>query len=211
MDSLPGHALFDAMHFRYRSLEAYFSSKLRPSDWRTFVTLALEVEQDVHGGAAGAVDDAFYAPLFAYMKAVKAPAEAVAAISYSYALASWDWRRALAAGDTLMRAYEATSEWVPVDLLRDGMIVAQLRLGDPIGARRSATALAHRARDPESLRSMMLESYLVAAEREIATALLQRPAASLPRPGVVAPGAAAAVSGVPRRAPSPRTASGRTP
>ena len=211
VDSLPGNAVFEGMHFRHRSLEAYFTSKLRPSDWHSFVNLALEVERDVHGGAAGAADDAFYMPLLAYMKAAKAPPAAVAAISYSYALASWDWRRALAAGDTLVRAYEESTEWVPVDLLRDGMVVAQLRLGDPIGARRSATALARQTRDRESLRSMMLESYLVAAEGESATALRQ-PAAKPPGagPAPMVPGAAA-VSAAPRRGPAPRTASARTP
>jgi hypothetical protein len=213
MDSLPPNPVFDAMHFRHRSLQAYFSSKLAPSNWRHFVNLALEVERDVHGGAAGVAADAFYTPLFAYMKSVKAPPAAVAAISYSHALASWDWRRALAAGDTLMRAYEDSTEWVPVDFLRDGMVVAQLRLGDPIGARRSATALARHARDNESLRSMMLESYLVAAERESATALNEPSTiapAIAPRGGPLASGTRP-VSAAPAAAPAPRTATGRTP
>jgi predicted membrane-bound spermidine synthase len=212
MDTLPKNPVFDVMHFRQRSLEAYFASKLAPSDWYHFVTLALDVERDVHGGAAGVADESFYGPLFSYMKAVKAPAGAVAAISYSYALAKWDWHRALAAGDTLMRQYSDTTEWVPVDFLRDGLIVAQLRLGDPIGARRISNALARRARSSESLRSMMLESYLVAAERESATALRSptatAPIASAPRqPAAVA----GPVSAVPLPAPARRTATVRIP
>ena len=212
-DSLPPNPAFDAMHFRHRSLQAYFASRLAPSNWRYFVNLALEVERDVHGGAAGVVDDAFYTPLFAYMKAAKAPAEAVAAISYSYALASWDWRRAIAAGDTLMRASAGATEWIPVDFLRDGLIVAHLRLGDVIAARRVANALGRNARDPESLRSMLLDSYLAAAEESSATALREVPSSAGATPAPLAPQRVGptALSAVPIPSGAPRTGSGRTP
>jgi hypothetical protein len=173
---------FDAMHFRYRSLQTYFAAKMAPSDWRHFVNFALEVERDVHGGAAGTADEAFYGPLLAYMKAAKAPPEAIAAIGFNRALASWDWRRVRATGDTLMNVYPAPG-WIPIDLLNDGMVVASLRLGDPVGARRAAKTLApYVARDARSLRSQLLEAYLLEAERAGATASRQ-PAPAIPALG----------------------------
>jgi predicted membrane-bound spermidine synthase len=208
-DSVAPNPVFDAMYFRYRSLEAYFASRIAPSNWRHFVNLALEVERDVHGAAAGDADEQFYSALFAYMTAAKAPPVAVAAISYSHALASWDWKRALTSGDTLTRAHIAGEDWVPVDFLRDGLIVASLRLGDPAGARRNSSALAAHARDPETLRSMMLESYLVDAER--AGAMAMRPPAGAPSASRHGTADVAAASGAPLRVPAPQKASGRTP
>jgi hypothetical protein len=160
-------------------------------------------------------DDAFYAPLLAYMMAVRAPSEAIAAITYSRALASWDWPRVIVAGDTLTRAYLTGVDWVPADMLRDGVVVAQLRLGDPIAARRTAAMLARfSARDPESLRSMLLESYLVAEEQARATAMRQpRSSVPLPAPGQRSGEAApkGRVSVATPAAVERRTASGRTP
>ena len=211
LDSLPKNSTFEAMRFRHGTLHAIFASRLPPSDWRSFVHLALEVERDVHGGAAGVANERFYESLFAYMKAAKAPPAAVTAINYSYALASWDWRRALSAGDTLAQLYIGGVDWVPIDFLRDGLVVSQLRLGDPIGARRSAGVLGrHTARDPQALRSLMLESYIIAAEQESALALRVVEPPSLRRRDEIA--AKPRVSDASSREPAPpRRESRRTP
>jgi hypothetical protein len=211
MDSLPKNATFEAIRFRHRTLEAFFASGIAPSNWRSFVHLALDVERDVHGGAAGVANESFYESLFAYMRAAKAPPAAVAAINYTYALASWDWRRALSAGDTLAQLYIGGIDWVPIDFLRDGLVVAQLRLGDPIGARRTAGALAsYSGRDPQALRSLMLESYIIAAEEASALALRPVTPRETGTRDALAPKASVSDAGS-REPAQPRTGSGRIP
>jgi hypothetical protein len=173
MDTLPPSQWFDGMRFRQRAFETVLAAGRPPTDWQSFVRLALEVERDIHGGAAGVAYEPFYAPLFAYMKTANAPPEAVAAISFSYALASWDWPRAVSAGDTVARSHVKRVEWIPIDMLRDGLIVAYLRMGDPLGARRASTALArYTRRRPTHLRSLLLESWVESAETVVTTAAL---------------------------------------
>jgi hypothetical protein len=157
--------------------------------WRNFIDLAREVESDLHGGTAGVVDEAFYRQLDQYLRVAKAPAEAVAAIRFSHAMASWDWEALLAPGEVLARALRAGADWVSPDVLRDALVVANLRLGDPLAARRVHDELGRFSRRPrQALRSLLLESYVIAAEAAMATAAAQPGASPTgPRGGSPAP------------------------
>ena len=180
-DTLPESPVYTEMRFRQSTLEAFYASNAPPVSWPSFIELALGVENDVHGGTAGVADEKFYESLYRYLRVAKAPPEAVAAIGYAHAIASWDWEGMLAPGETLFHALEAGSQWVSPDLLRDGLVVAKLRLGDPLAARQAYDDLAkYSRRQRQALRSLLLESYVVAAEAAMATAASRPPDALLP-------------------------------
>jgi predicted membrane-bound spermidine synthase len=214
LDSLPRNAMYEMAVFRARGLESFYASRLAPGNWELFIKTALEAERDLHLGTAGVADERFYRPLFEYLRVVKAPAEAVAAINYAHALAIWDFERARQAGDTLVTALQGGREWMSVDFLRDGLVVANLRVGDPAGARRILDGLRARStRPPTSLRSLLLEAYVVTAEDAAATAMQEAPvnprALGEPRPRV-GPVAAERVSeGVQRQDSASPAAGGR--
>ena len=188
LDSLPRNASFEVATFRTRGLESFYAARIAPGDWETFIRMALDAERDLHLGTGGVADERFYTPLFAYLRAVKAPAEAVAAVSYTYALATWDFERARQAGDTLVKALIAgTGDWVSADFLREGMVTANLRLGDPVGARRVLEDLRRfSARSTQSLRALLLDAYVATSEAATATAMRQAPSG---QPTLAAPAA----------------------
>jgi predicted membrane-bound spermidine synthase len=185
LDSLPRNPSFEVAMFRARGLQSFYTSRLAPGDWETFIRMALDAERDLHLGTGGVADERFYQPLFDYLRATKAPAEAVAAVTYSYALATWDFEKARIAGDTLVKALIAgKGDWVPVDFLRDGLVAANLRVGDAVRARRALEDLrTYSVRPPQSLRGMLLEAYVLNAEAATATAM-RRPVPGQPPVGV---------------------------
>jgi predicted membrane-bound spermidine synthase len=181
LDSLPRNTSYEVAAFRARGLESFYATRLGPGDWNLFIRMALESERDFHVGTSGVADERFYRSLFEYLRVARAPSEAVAAIAYAYALATWDFERARQAGDTLVAALKAGREWVPADVLRDGLVTANLRVGDPAGARRALEELRRfSTRSAESLRSLLLEAYVVTAEDASATAMHGPPVNPLP-------------------------------
>ena len=153
--------------FRQTMLAALLGSGRPAPDWRIFTTHVLDAERDVHGGTAGTVDEEFYRPVYAYMRAHAAPAEAVASVDFVRAVGSWDWPTAARAADTLIAVARAGDEWVNFDLLRDGTVVARLYTGDVAGARKAYAALGGRSRRTAGdLRNQILEAFIRAAERE---------------------------------------------
>ena len=141
LDSLPlGTGGMSAL-FRRSLLDAATATGRAPTNWQRFVDLALETEADLHAGTAGVADESFYAPLFAYMARAGAPAAAVASLRFRHGLAAYDWQEASAAADLLLAEAERRVQWVTYEELREGGVVAKLRLGDVDGARRLWEAL----------------------------------------------------------------------
>jgi hypothetical protein len=130
------------------------------------MTDALHVSSDLHGGTAGVVDDRFYREIFAYLGAQHAPALSRQAFAFQRALWSWDFAAASALADTLAPDAAAGGSWYPVDDLRDGATIAKLALGDVDGARRVWVQLQPRTkRRPDSVRSLLIGAYVIAADR----------------------------------------------
>ena len=112
-------------------------------------------------GERGDVDERFYSSLDAFMARWHAPAEARQSIGLRRALSSWDFKAASAYADSLVPQAIALDAWTGVDEIREGGMVAKLKLGDPIGARRMWVAMSRVAtRPPEALRSLLLDAYL---------------------------------------------------
>ena len=152
--------------FRHRLLEESMQSGSPPPSWRYWVRLAFDVEQAIHGGTSGVVDEAFYQPLFRYMEAQRAPAIAVAAIDFRYGLATWDFHRVARAAEVLADSTGSELEWVPPAELRDGAVIALLGVGDHRGARTAFTRFTPRVGDDrDDLRSWLVAAHLRVAER----------------------------------------------
>ncbi|MGH7718441.1 MAG: fused MFS/spermidine synthase [Gemmatimonadaceae bacterium] len=147
--------------YRYWRFQSMLAATRAPADWRQWVEDAVAVEQDVHGGTAGVVDDQFYAQVTRFLDRHAAPREARATFQFLHGMASWDFVAASGAADVLVPRAVERKDWLDVDVLRDGAVVAKLRTGDVAGARRIMGALASRSdRAPEDMRNRLLDSFL---------------------------------------------------
>ena len=152
--------------WRFRSALA---SPTPPADWQLWLDDAGEVERDLHGGTAGVADESFYAALRAFAERHGAPRGVRDAIAFEYGLATHDFAAASRAADALLKSATEGKSWISADELRDGAVVAKLRTGNPEGARAAFTTLARLgARAPSDMRAMLLNAYLIRAEREAA-------------------------------------------
>ena len=163
-DGLPAGREYPAMLLRKRMLDAFVARGVAPPDWQVWMRNVAIVESNVHGGAAGAVDESFYEPLYRFMRATKAPTRAVAALDFMHGLASWNFRQAATAADLLLAGAEGEG-WVPHDMLRDGAVVARLATGNLAGARRAFDLLTPGVDSPRDLRSQALDAIISAYER----------------------------------------------
>jgi hypothetical protein len=155
-----------AARFRRDAFERGLAAGRPPASWPHWTAEALRVEQDLHGGTAGVADERFYGAVYAYLRAAGAPPEARAAIDFRHGLAAWDFAQASAAADTLAQSIARGESWVTAAELRDGAVVARLRLGDVAGARRIYDALVQPlSGQREDLRSWLVAAHLIEAER----------------------------------------------
>ena len=146
-------------------LERQLAGAAPPADWRVWVENMRESERLVHGGTAGVVDEPFYARLRAYTARTNAPAPARAAIAFLHGLASWDFNEASVAGQTLINARMRDSvDWLPISLVRNGVVVARIQLGDFGGARAAFKAYSRNV-DVDAFTARVLAAYLLDQER----------------------------------------------
>ncbi|HJU66091.1 MAG TPA: hypothetical protein VJ596_10460, partial [Gemmatimonadaceae bacterium] len=150
--------------YRYWRFQNSLDAERAPTDWSSWVSDAVAVEQDVHGGTAGVVDEEFYGQVRRFLDRHSAPPEARAVFDFLYGMSIWDFESASTAADVLLKPAVARKDWLDVDVLRDGAVVAKLRTGDAAGARHFMGVLAARSdRGAEDMRSRLLDSYLRAA------------------------------------------------
>ena len=151
---------------RRAKLEDIMASGRAPVDWHAWMSDALRVSNDLHGGTAGVVDEHFYGEVFAYLAAHHAPPLARQSFAFQRALWSYEFAAASALADTLAPDVVAGGTWYPADDLRDGGTIAKLALGDVDGARAYWVALQPRSkRRPDSVRSLLIGAYVIAADR----------------------------------------------
>jgi hypothetical protein len=161
----------DARDARQRvwELNVGIAAGTAPPDWKRWTSSALEVERYIHAGTAGVAWEPFYASLAAYMKRAHAPDQARQSIDFRHALALWDFKSASALADSLTPAALAGESWTQVDEIREGGVVAKLKVGDAVGARKLWVVLSPVAtRNSDSLRSLLLNSYIIAAYQKTA-------------------------------------------
>jgi len=151
---------------RSRSVDRLLASNAAPVDWRVWTGAVRESEELRGGGTSGVADTAFYAALQRYMDAQHAPTGARATIAFLHGLAAWDFVEAWRASELLVPLAVKGDLWMPVDVLREGAVVAKLQLGDVVGARRTLDVLAPFAtREANDVRPQLLNAWIVAREK----------------------------------------------
>src|SRR4029077_17426872 len=117
------------------------------------------------GGTAGVADESFYLQLRGYAARANAPVPARAAIEFLHGLASWDCASASRAGQLLIDARLRDSvNWLPISLVRNGIVVARIQLGDFDGARAAFKAYSRNV-DEDPFTARVLAAYLLDQER----------------------------------------------
>ena len=138
-----------------------------PPDWRHWMRDMVVAEHELHAGTAGVADSAFYADIRAYAIRHDAPAGVRHAIDFAHGIAEWDFATAARAAEALLPDAIARRTWYDVSALRTGGVLANLRLGRPADARRLMVEFGKiGANPPADLRTMLLNAYLLQAERE---------------------------------------------
>jgi hypothetical protein len=146
-------------------LERLVRGSAAPADWRVWVEQMRQSERLVHGGTEGVADESFYEQLRVYTGRANAPAAARAAIAFLHGLASWDFNEASHAGQALIDArVRDTVDWLPISLVRNGVVVARIQLGDFDGARAALRAYS-RNLDTDPFTARVLAAYLLDQER----------------------------------------------
>ncbi len=137
-----------------------------PADWPLFMKRVMGVENDRHAGTMGWVDDAWYSSVSRFMEAQHAPSDAKATWRFMRAIATYDWKNAVAEIDQVVKARVNGIVWISDDLLRDGACIALLHTGDPARARQTFDKLAdYVGRKQNDLRVRLLETHIAVREK----------------------------------------------
>ncbi|MBC7789887.1 MAG: fused MFS/spermidine synthase [Anaerolineae bacterium] len=155
--------LVSSMQNRWR-LRSLSQASRPPVDWKLWLNDVVEVEHAIHGGTAGVIDADFYREVTTFAERLGAPPGVKDALRFMRATGEWDFAAASSAADALLPAAMKGESYMDVDDLRDGAVVAKLRMGDPVAARRYFISLARRSgRSPDHLRNRVLVAYMSAA------------------------------------------------
>jgi spermidine synthase len=136
-----------------------------PFAWLPWLREFEEAERILSGGAQGAADEEFYRAVNQYLDRVDAPPPVRQVVSFYHGLAAWDFPQAAYAAQRLLPEFQRGHDWITSDDLRDGAVVARLKIGDLAGARRVYEVLAPRSLRPQqSFQTRLLEAHLRQAE-----------------------------------------------
>ena len=151
---------------RARSVGRMLASRVPPVDWHVWVDAVREAEATRAGGSSGIADTSFYADVARALASQSPPAEVRAAVEFLHGLAAHDFPRVSRASLPLIEAARQGTDWLPPDLLRDGTVVAALKMGDVRHARGAMVVLTPRsARSRNDVRGQLLTAWIRAAER----------------------------------------------
>jgi hypothetical protein len=161
-DARAGIIAQDALERRH-AFEDEWAVPRFPIDWRLWVRTLTDVSASVHGGMTGVADTSFFSGIERYAEKQSAPPEARAAVAFLKGLAGWDFASASRAADVLLAREKASDLWIDPDLLRDGAVIAKLRIGDLSGARETFKAATPWSLRPVTdLRARLLFAYVSA-------------------------------------------------
>jgi len=153
------------MRFARRQLATTIAVDLPPDDWRPWLGQLRGVSRVRHGGTAGWVDSTFFDEAAAFAARHGAPAEVLAVIAFRRAVAGWDDAGALAAAAVLIDEETRTQDWIAGDELRDGALVAALRIGQPeLVAEWDRLTMRLTQRSAKDLRSRLLAGWVRLSE-----------------------------------------------
>jgi hypothetical protein len=144
---------------RRENLRDVMAARHAPVDWFTWFRGMLEVERDVHVGVSGVIDTAFYAEVDAYLTRWNAPQAARSAWRFKRTAGTYDWPSLAAEVAPQLKSRVAGHSWLPVDLLRDAGVLALVRTGDRVTARKVFDSLApYSTRTEDDLRTRLLQA-----------------------------------------------------
>ena len=147
---------------RSEQLDLILSSGHEPGDWFEWMRAALAVDDDLHAGTAGVADTAFYERLRGFATRHGAPAEARTAIDFLEGISAWDWPKAAVAAKLLVATSDSAA-WLPDPLLRNGGVVAHIKVGDVAGAQELLRTFAKRT-NADRFRERLLSAYLISRD-----------------------------------------------
>ena len=145
-DSLARDREFRQALMRRELLRDALAAPHAPTDWFTWFRMALEVERDLHAGTSGVIDSAFYGDVERYLTRWKAPDAAHSAWRFMKAAGTYNWPGVTAEMTPQLKARVSKHTWIPIDILRTAGVLAFVKTGDRVTARKTFDAL-----DPYSL------------------------------------------------------------
>ncbi len=147
--------------------DSQISASVPPPHWHRWVSLLYEVNRDVHAGSPGSIDSSFFRHIDSFVDRVNAPAGVRQSVDFVRAVDSWDFAMVQAAGDQLIKKMRKGDWWVPPGYLRDAVVVAHLKNGDPMGAKAAFDAMLPLVgRDAVGdLRTQLLRAHITRALR----------------------------------------------
>jgi predicted membrane-bound spermidine synthase len=133
-DSTPGDADYAPMVGRRRVFDAQVASGIRPREWHRWLGAMFEIDRDIHAGSAGVVDENLYRPVGVYLARTNAPVAVREAVEFLRAADEWDFPTVVRTGEALISIGMKGNTWLPPEYLRDAIVVAHLKTGDPKAA-----------------------------------------------------------------------------
>lgn len=138
-----------------------------PVDWFTWLRMAIEVEEDHHAGVSGVVDTVFYNNIERYLERWQAPEAARSAWRFMRAAGTYDWPGVAAEVTPQLKSRVAGHTWLPLEILSSAGVLALVRTGDRVTARKMFEALeTYAAFEKGDLRTEILRA-LVARRKAV--------------------------------------------
>ncbi len=136
-----------------------------PSSWGQWTATMALVSTELHAGTRRWTDTAFFGRLDRFLDQTRAPQEPRAAVAFLRAMTARDLAAAVEPTRVLVDAARRGDQWIPVDDLLDGAVLALLEAGAVVEARAAFDLLRARSlRSPDNARTLMLASSLWAAQ-----------------------------------------------
>ena len=165
-DSIPVDGDLAMARYRKGMLDAFMAAGAPPPDWEIWFRSVNQTDGELHGQAAGHADEAFHAALRRYLVRAGAPANARAAADFLHGVAVWDWPAVARAAEVLIAAANEGETWMLPEMLRDGAVVARLKLGDAAGARQAFDRFTTESMEWRDLRARLLDAHIARAQEQ---------------------------------------------
>ena len=166
-DSIESDRLYRLALNRQSVLRELLTAPRAPVDWFTWLRMAVEVESDHHAGLSGVVDSVFYNDIERYMVRWQAPEAARSAWRFMRAAGTYDWPGVAAEVTPQLKSRVAGHTWLPMEILSHAGVLALVRTGDRLEARKMFEALeGYAAFEKGDLRTEILRA-LVARRKAV--------------------------------------------
>ena len=166
-DTVDSDRLYRLALNRQSVLRELLAAPRAPVDWFTWFRMTVEVESDHHAGLTGVVDSAFYDDVERYMVRWQAPEAARSAWRFMRAAGTYDWPGVAAEVTPQLKSRVAGHTWLPMEILGNAGVLALVRTGDRVTARKMFDALEqYSAFEKGDLRTEILRT-LVAKRKAV--------------------------------------------